>query len=839
MFWLIRNIAMILLVWLFLVISFAESALVEPYECFDSKIRNAAFSNFVPDVSYGKENKTLTFSVHSDVFSYTPDVNASTNIFTTLHLTIGYTNGDTSNHYLRLCDYISLINAGNSTSSSTTSTTSSDSDSDSDDDICPLYSGETISINYSADISNHCVVGTYSVQMQMISSDGSGQTIGCVKMYVTPELPKNATLPLQAGIVILAGLILLINSFALIFSPYQESEDPYLFLYSTVCNAPLLNQITPGIDDFFVYVHFSIFMTGLNLQYPGFYKAFISSITWVALLTNALTPDMESIEDGIYVTYDENGLETLALYATNDFQGNVWKTFMVVLSFLILAIVAADQIFVGFSFLTKRKNSFNWKKNLYHIIGLVLRLFFFMFTMPFLVTSIYLLSGIGSSATSTYHGKKPEIWAIVLSILFLIVWVLVGLFFIFNYIFPTKRNNKNKQNLYTSMKLISIWGGLYHKYEPSKIYYFIVELLEMLFLSIIIGALQDHGAVQVITVIITEGISLMAMLYFKPYYLKTKLNGCKLVVAIVKLLTSFLLIPFVIELQTSEEAMTIVAFVQCSLHLAVLFFIFFIPVIYCLISTIQSIIRVRNGEIVSFNPLKSGSVEKEIKIPYFGADTESNNYDKTNSHISLAEMSYFENRLHSNSGGLFRNASISTSNLELTDNRVLPLVGISNISYGNNDKSAKCVDYSVREADAFFTGRILEPDPEVKQIWEAREERNTNMVPSTNNNNNNNNNNSNSIKGKKDLFKLIFRNKYRRPVKGFEVERPRQITIGAANVGNLSNTTNTNPHKTESLATRDEDAEDKNDDTRVNATPTYSAHFTEDYGDKFSTEEEN
>lgn len=189
----------------------------------------------------------------------------------------------------------------------------------------------------------------------------------------------------------------------------------------------------------------------------------------------------------------------------------------------------------------------------------------------------------------------PVYQPIVGSIAFF-VWFALATYFVFHYLISFVRfkiiRNKRISRLYTSMKTILLWSFLYHDYHPDKSYFTAIDLLMLALKSIVIGALQQYGFVQVILLIVLEFVDLLLLFLIRPYFVGLSWTSSRCWIPVARFLVTVLCIPYIRELKISEATRTYVAYAQLLIHIIVAA-IFILQLIYCLVITILSI---RNRE---------------------------------------------------------------------------------------------------------------------------------------------------------------------------------------------------------------------------------------------------
>lgn len=470
------------------VIAFAQGALVTTYQCSGVKNRLFRLAPFVIDVALDEDAEILKFFINSKVYdSHTDsndsiiisDVNTTTNKYTTFHVDIKFMGKTFVNEDVRFCDMLAVKHTEDYISSTRSieeiennrmayprsiagtdlKKTASHSGNEETDSLatsnktiemffdnstgslvqCPLYANDSIIMYYQVDISDHYLkLGSYTVNFYVFANDDSSELIGCNKIYVTPEHSNSVKATLSIGVPVLLVVTGLINFFTVIYSSYQESSNPFLFVASTICNENLLKQLDATVEEIITYLQFALFIGGLDLQYPGFYQPLIGQIRWCALMGFALIRNgmSRSTElDNIYVTLNLEGLKNLATYSNDLSYYDCWPNF--ILSFVVwtLIIIVADQLFLilrkSFRWFYNRAKKthntrtsekypisgsnnldyeFTMRKNFYHILGQVLKNFFTMFGLPFLVLTSFMLYHAGAvGGKYKYFAKESNL----------------------------------------------------------------------------------------------------------------------------------------------------------------------------------------------------------------------------------------------------------------------------------------------------------------------------------------------------------------------------------------------------------------------------------------------
>lgn len=301
---------------------------------------------------------------------------------------------------------------------------------------CPLYVNDSIMLYYEANISSHFhKLGSYTVRFLVISNTLNASVIGCNVVYVTPvqaDLILNSFMFGAIGLLIAA---LLVNTFTIVCSLYQELSNPFMVMASTICNENLLKQMDATFPRIILYLQFALFISGLDLQYPGFYQPLIGKLKWCALLGYAIVTDrllelqgengQNGIQlDNIYRTYNNGGLNALTRFASSTSISGTWQNFMLCFLvwlgcqilvqqvFLVLKLTA-DKLVKTFSWNDKKSLlnddfQFDLQKNACLIAGQALYSFLLLFSFPFIVLTSFMFSIAGDTKNRTTNSDMKE-----------------------------------------------------------------------------------------------------------------------------------------------------------------------------------------------------------------------------------------------------------------------------------------------------------------------------------------------------------------------------------------------------------------------------------------------
>lgn len=288
---------------------------------------------------------------------------------------------------------------------------------------CPLYQNDSFLFYYQANISSHIgQFGSYSVQFTVVSNNEASDVIGGGTVYITPSVePQSFEDFLFFGVLALCLAAYILNLVIIVFSPHQESQNPFFIEASAICNKHLLRHLELNPYMIISYLQFGLFMSALDVRYPGFFQELLMRIRWCALLSinifsrRSSLPPLDS--DNVFIASTHSGLQALALYNSNGFIHYSWPSFMVCLTIWIAGGVALSQLFITLKAIANRPDlipflhkyieynqkfanekgsvkpfSYSVSTNLAAILGHVLREFLTTFGLPFLVLTMFMLS---------------------------------------------------------------------------------------------------------------------------------------------------------------------------------------------------------------------------------------------------------------------------------------------------------------------------------------------------------------------------------------------------------------------------------------------------------------
>jgi len=596
---------------------------------------------------------------------------------------------------------------------------------------CPLVPGKRYEILFGAPIERARYFGFYETTFTFLGADyKTNNEIGCFQIYATPYHPTYITYPICFGVMAIFIFGFITNFYIFHFSPNQESDNVFLTVASSICNGPLLNELTPDITMLLNFLQFFLFSCALNLTYPGFLQPIVSYLNWVALIRvdifssefiNALS------ENGVYKSLGRLGI--YGIFPENftipdgETSSNIWKNFMVWSWCVVAFFIILHQLFIAYKqHFTKNYQISGWKSRFYFTIGCITQFFYEIFALPFVSFSCFLILGLAKSAYNVQFGAS------IICILFLIAWLVGICFFSFKYVIL------QKHLLYSSFKVISCWSSLYHWYKPECSYYLIIKKFIVLFQGLVIGFAQSNGTVQVSLLIFMEIIQILSLLYIQPYFNKTR-NIWGVAISFASLVIISLNIAFIRDLYVSTRIQGLIGDVQLVICLVVIlaFLSFFIIRV---IQVVRS--KMKKEKVNSEIDEKSGRHNSQrSNIKYHGKNTESENdttlepepefefeapsdyhnfpRERTGQpHYHHHHHHHYQNQLQPLHSRPDSTISEDSSVVELTDQRVLP--GIS-LKYLN---SKEYLPAPVSPINDEFLANLSKDDSELRKLWAKR-----------------------------------------------------------------------------------------------------------------------
>lgn len=414
-----------------------------------------------------------------------------------------------------------------------------------------------------------------ATSLNIKSGNERGSPLGCISAGIAPAL--GSTLSRAIRFVPLAILILVgaATVLAARFSPWS-STDVFHWTSNYGRDDDTLRLITPGFGDCLQYVQFIVLAGSLSLAYPGFYQPVISKASWSVLMFNESFVSGEagyqSLRDGIYVTNGTYGLTRLSQLAGVSEDQDVWAGMAVWLCIIIAAIVVLCQLVFAARTLGRMISETPEEdlrsKNLPFTAGNVVRIVFNYFLLPIIALSMFQL----------VVGNRSPAYAVALAVVLIVAIVLIAAW-IFRLIFITKP----RVHLFDHLPLLLAYGPLYNTYSDEAAPYAFIPFLLTIVRGIAIGAVQPSGIAQLVILAICEVILILTLHAFRPFQSLTSMNAYHTFFAVVRLVTTLLMVAFAPSLDVSEQIKGWIGYAVLLLHMIVLVFGFFLNAIQTMV----------------------------------------------------------------------------------------------------------------------------------------------------------------------------------------------------------------------------------------------------------------
>lgn len=456
------------------------------------------------------------------------------------------------------------------------------------------------------------------------------------------------------------------------------------------------------------------------------------------------------------------------------------------------------------------------------------------------------ITGFGSMGAKVKF-QMPILHTIPGAILFAL-WIGLVFYFIFHFLLKFQKKwrrpittNPNVSKLYTSLKTILIWGSIYNHFEPSKVYFAIFGYISVFTKLIIISTIQSNGLVQVVLLSVVGIIECCLFAYVRPYYIKTPWYSTRSILPFARLIITFLCIPFIRDLEVSELQRTYVAYAQFSIHMLVAL-VFFVQLIYGFITTLISIYKKNRNEEgeskhVEAQPKKETNVKFTNSIEAFNKEFEYRpihnivSLDKRSKQavddVELYDFYYrggrgnaieeknvnfdddldynfnFEDEVEDESENPFDTSgsapparALLTESPDSGDDDHL-ISSSSSVAISDrltsfheqqktSDRRKETNDYTFREGDLIYKKYIVDEsiDPEIKALWNSRNERLKQSVPLSPKPRLNDNKltldrrqHPSKSSTSSNFISRLLKGKEPTENKGFEVMRPRPLIV--------------------------------------------------------------
>lgn len=529
---------------------------------------NVAFDNclnpvegkpyFVPDyvdAVFVDPEGTVDSMIKYEVFGHVRggqlnDLDASTNKYTTLKIESHVLQYELYDDYQRFCNQAK--------------------------DGCP-FGPDQSSFLFEYNVSSSYQGVSFDTTFYIIDSTVDADIIGCVSVTVSPVLADYVWYVLLFGILAVFGLLCLSYAFALYLNPWTGTKNIYMSTSNFGNDPNAIRLITPGAMDLLKYLQFAFFTGSLSLNFPGFFQPIMGSISWSTLLfeINVVTSKPEDdVLDGVYAVEDKYGLGRMASALAFIGNANIWPAFIIWLLVLTMGIACICLVgfFIGWAWRKIRNDNLDLRtRSLPFLGGVMVRIFLIAFGWPVVAYSFFELLIIRDNNTSVV----ADIFAAIL----LVGWVATAGWVSYRICTTSPRSN-----LFDDLSTVLLYGPLYNTYTEAKSLFFIIDLAINLIRGFTVGLIQDSGLAQITLLATTELAYLIALACLRPYSPITNMNFISIVMATIRLVQIFLLIPFVASLGINTTVRGWIAYVILIMHALVL--------IMCVIHVVQVVIEV-------------------------------------------------------------------------------------------------------------------------------------------------------------------------------------------------------------------------------------------------------
>ncbi|EKD15563.1 integral membrane protein [Drepanopeziza brunnea f. sp. 'multigermtubi' MB_m1] len=398
--------------------------------------------------------------------------------------------------------------------------------------------------------------------------DAAATPIGCASTIITPDIGGTLSSVITFIPAVILILVAVATAFAAIYSPWGTT-DTFRWTTNYGRDADLLRLVTPGFGDCLQYIQFVVLTAGLTLDYPGFYQPILSKASWSILMFHKSfvrgKSKYDPLQDGIYVTHGEYGLDKLRQLVGLNAVDDVWTGMTIWLLVILAAVLVLIQIgfFIRWTYRHLRGTYEEdlRAKNLPFSMGNVIRIVFNYFLLPIVALSMFQLVVAENSLAVT-------VGLAVLMLIFIIgfaVWLL--------YVIASTRP---KAYLFDDLPTVLLYGSLYNTYSDNAAPFALVPILLTIFRGISIGAVQASGIAQIILLAICEVINILTLHAFRPFHSPTHMNAFHTVFSAVRFSTILLMVSFAPSLGVTEGPKGWIGYAILLLHALVLILGFFL-----------------------------------------------------------------------------------------------------------------------------------------------------------------------------------------------------------------------------------------------------------------------
>jgi hypothetical protein len=411
--------------------------------------------------------------------------------------------------------------------------------------------------------------------LRVQSGNLEADALACISAGIAPALGSSlsgAVRFVPLAILILVGMATIL---AARFSPWS-STDIFHWTSNYGRDQDILRLVTPGFGDCLQYIQFIVLAGSLSLAYPGFYQPVVSRASWSVLMFNESFVSggdgYQSLRDGVYATNGTYGLTRLSQLAGMSEDRDVWAGMAVWLCIIIASVVILCQLaFAGRTLarlISGTPEEDLRSKNLPFTSGNVVRILLNYFLLPIISLSMFQL--VVSTRSPAYTVALAVI--LVMAIILFAAWI-------FRLIFTTKP----RVHLFDHLPLLLAYGPLYNTYSDEAAPYAFIPFLLTFVRGIAMGAVQPSGIAQLVILAICEVILILTLHAFRPFQSLTSMNAYHTFFAVVRLITTLLMVAFAPSLDVSESTKGWIGYAVLLLHAVVLVFGFFLNAIQTMI----------------------------------------------------------------------------------------------------------------------------------------------------------------------------------------------------------------------------------------------------------------
>jgi hypothetical protein len=439
----------------------------------------------------------------------------------------------------------------------------------------PYDPGSLHAFEVSNDFYSSYSFASFTTMLRIQSGADVEQLLACIEAGIAPALGSSLAAAVRyvpLAILILVGIATIL---AARFSPWSSS-DAFYWTSNYGRDDDILRLVTPGFGDCLQYIQFVVLAGSLSLAYPGFYQPVVSRASWSVLMFNESFVSggngYQSMKDGVYSTNGTHGLTRMSQLAGMTEDHDIWAGMVVWLCVIIASVVILCQLaFAGRTLvrlISEVPEEDLRSKNLPFTLGNVVRILLNYFLLPIIALSMFQM-------VVAYDSPA---YVVTLAVLLIVIVVLLATW-IFRLIFTTKP----RVHLFDHLPLLLAYGPLYNTYSDEAAPYAFIPFLLTFVRGIAMGAVQPSGIAQLVIMAICEVVLILTLHAFRPFQSLTSMNAYHTFFAVVRLITTLLMVAFAPSLGVSESVKGWIGYAVLLLHTVVLIFGFFLNSIQTMI----------------------------------------------------------------------------------------------------------------------------------------------------------------------------------------------------------------------------------------------------------------